>query len=51
LKVRDAKSTAVVHLTNLNIVSLGMKEIIKKEKNHGFKRQNYYYNNRKKEFF
>jgi hypothetical protein len=44
----NAVSAALIkrHVDRANIVSPAMQEVIKEEKNQGFKRQNYYYKNR-----
>jgi hypothetical protein len=48
LEIRDARSAYFNkrHIIGAEIVTLTMKEVIKEEKNQGFKRQNYYYNSR-----
>jgi hypothetical protein len=48
LEVRDFSSAALIkrHTDGATIVSPAMQEVIKEEKNQGFKRQNYYYKNR-----
>jgi hypothetical protein len=53
LKVREIKFAAVVkkHVTSSEIESHTMKEIVKEEKDQGFKRQNCHYKLWKKEFF
>jgi hypothetical protein len=48
LEIRDAASAVLIkkHIDGATIVSLAMQEVIKEEKNQGFKKQNYYYKNR-----
>jgi hypothetical protein len=48
LEVRDPSSAVLIkrHTNGATIVSPAMQEVIKEEKNQGFKRQNYYYKNR-----
>jgi hypothetical protein len=48
LQLRDAASAALLkrHVDGATIISPPMQEVIKEEKNQGFKRQDYYYKNR-----
>jgi hypothetical protein len=48
LEIRDTASAVLIkrHIDGATIVSPTMQEVIKEEKNQGFKRQNYYYKNR-----
>jgi predicted alpha/beta-hydrolase family hydrolase len=48
LEIRDNISAVLIkrHMDGASIVSPAMQEVIKEEKNQGFKRQNYYYKNR-----
>jgi hypothetical protein len=48
LEIRDAASAALIkrHVDGATIVSSAMQEVIKEEKNQGFKKQNYYYKNK-----
>jgi hypothetical protein len=48
LEIRDAASAALIkrHVDGATIISPAMQEVIKEEKNQGFKKQNYYYKNR-----
>jgi hypothetical protein len=48
LQLRDATSAALLktHVDGATIISPAIQEVIKEEKNQGFKRQNYYYKNR-----
>jgi hypothetical protein len=48
LEIRDNASARLIkrHIEGMTIVSPAMQEVIKEEKNQGFKRQNYYYKNR-----
>jgi predicted transcriptional regulator len=48
LEVRDAVSAALIkrHTNEVTIISPTMQEVIKEEKNQGFKKQNYYYKNK-----
>jgi hypothetical protein len=52
LQIRDAASTALIkkHVEGANIVSPTIQEVIKEEKNQGFKKQNYYYEESNLEF-
>jgi hypothetical protein len=47
-EIRDMSSARLIkrHIDGATIVSPAMKEVIKEEKNQGFKKQNYYYKNR-----
>jgi hypothetical protein len=48
LEIRDISSARLIkrHTDRVTIVFPAMQEVIKEEKNQGFKRQNYYYKNR-----
>jgi hypothetical protein len=48
LEIRDNASATLIkrHIDGATIVSPVMQEVIKEEKNQGFKKQNYYYKNR-----
>jgi predicted alpha/beta-hydrolase family hydrolase len=48
LEIRDATSAVLIkrHVDGATIISPAMQEVIKEEKNQGFKKQNYYYRNK-----